>query len=247
MLHKPLILALLAGLTVSGAAQAELYDRGGGLIYDDVLNITWLKDANYAKTSGYDADGLMNWDNAVAWADALVYHDSVRNVDYSEWRLPTALNQDGTGPCVGENCTDSEMGHLFYVDLGGTGGQSILTSGDADLAKFTNLQSSQSNGYWTGTVYSSAPANAWHFVTQSGGMYTSAKYNEDYAWAVHPGDVAAVPEADTWAMLLAGLGLVGMAARRRGGFGASGASTLSGVQGTLAPCGFEVFVGIFDT
>ena len=29
--------------------------------YDTALNITWLADANYAKTSGYDADGLMNW------------------------------------------------------------------------------------------------------------------------------------------------------------------------------------------
>jgi len=33
---------------------AILTDRGGGLIYDDDLNITWLQDANYADTSGYD-------------------------------------------------------------------------------------------------------------------------------------------------------------------------------------------------
>jgi len=29
------------------------------MIYDDVLNITWLQDADYAQTSGYDPDGLM--------------------------------------------------------------------------------------------------------------------------------------------------------------------------------------------
>ena len=51
---------LVAGLfTVS--AQAALYDRGNGLIYDDVLNITWMQDANYAQTSGYEADGQMAW------------------------------------------------------------------------------------------------------------------------------------------------------------------------------------------
>jgi len=61
MQKKPLALALLAGIALSGAAQATLIDRGGGLIYDDVLNITWLQDANYAMTSGYDADGRMNW------------------------------------------------------------------------------------------------------------------------------------------------------------------------------------------
>jgi hypothetical protein len=69
MQKKNLILALLAGVALSGAAQAALHDRGGGLIYDDVLKVTWLQDANYAKTSGYDADGKMTWVNAVAWAD----------------------------------------------------------------------------------------------------------------------------------------------------------------------------------
>ena len=78
-----------AGLLLSGAAQATLWDRGGGLIYDDVLNITWLKDANYAQTSGYDADGRMNWSAANAWAAGLSYFDSVRNVTWTDWRLPT--------------------------------------------------------------------------------------------------------------------------------------------------------------
>ena len=31
-----------------GTSHAALIDRGGGLIYDDVLNITWLQDAGYA-------------------------------------------------------------------------------------------------------------------------------------------------------------------------------------------------------
>lgn len=51
----------------STAAQASLFSRAGGtMIYDDVLGITWLKDANYAQTSGFDADGRMNWETAVA-------------------------------------------------------------------------------------------------------------------------------------------------------------------------------------
>lgn len=45
---------------MSGAAQAALHDRGGDLIYDDVLNITWLRDANLAATNTfglpYDTD-----------------------------------------------------------------------------------------------------------------------------------------------------------------------------------------------
>ena len=41
-------LGLLAVLLIAGRAQATLINRGGGLIYDNVLNITWLQNANYA-------------------------------------------------------------------------------------------------------------------------------------------------------------------------------------------------------
>ena len=55
------LLRLVACLfvVISSSSHAALYDRGNGLIYDDVLNITWLQDANYAQTSGYDSDGRM--------------------------------------------------------------------------------------------------------------------------------------------------------------------------------------------
>lgn len=46
---------LLNGLLLSvvfGNAQATLIDRGSGLIYDDVQNLTWLQDASYFATSG---------------------------------------------------------------------------------------------------------------------------------------------------------------------------------------------------
>ena len=75
---------------MTGVANALLYDRGGGLIYDSDQNITWLQDANYAKTSGYDSDGRMTWDNAVAWANQLEYQG------YKDWRLPTTVD----GPYV---------------------------------------------------------------------------------------------------------------------------------------------------
>lgn len=39
--------ALVMMLT-SGAVHAALHDRGGGLVYDDVLDITWLANANLA-------------------------------------------------------------------------------------------------------------------------------------------------------------------------------------------------------
>jgi hypothetical protein len=88
-------LALLAVLLLRSApAYADLIYRGGGLVYDDVLNITWLQDANFGAGSIYDSgvsttDGRMLWANAAAWADNLSYFDSVRNTTWLDWRLPS--------------------------------------------------------------------------------------------------------------------------------------------------------------
>ena len=107
---KRLFIAIFTVLLFSATGvYAELHDRGGGLIYDDVLNITWLQDTNYAKTSGYDADGSMNWYEAMAWVDQLEY------AVYDDWRLPTSAGG------AGYNITGGEMGHLYYVTLGNLG------------------------------------------------------------------------------------------------------------------------------
>jgi hypothetical protein len=48
-----LLLATSAFLLIAPSADATLYDRGGGLIYDKDLNITWLQDANLAATETF--------------------------------------------------------------------------------------------------------------------------------------------------------------------------------------------------
>ena len=44
--------AVAAVLALSGAAQAALVARGGGMIDDTTRNITGLADMNHARTSG---------------------------------------------------------------------------------------------------------------------------------------------------------------------------------------------------
>jgi hypothetical protein len=250
---KQMSLALAtAGVLTSGMAQAALIDRGGGLLYDDVLNVTWLQDANYAQTSGYDTsgyytDGRMDWATANTWASSLNI-SRFTGESLTGWRLPTTApvgvdwnygwSPDGSAD-LGYNITSphSELSYMYYVNLGLKGYYSPSGAyqpdwgifrdgtgwgGQANVGLVKNLQSS---AYWSGTAYAPDPASyAWGFYTSVGGQYGgSYQPSELYAWAVRPGDVAAaVPEPETYAMLLAGLGLLGAGAKwRRRSFGAS--------------------------
>ncbi len=190
--------ALCAGifsLGVVSTANATLETRLGGLaIYDRDLDISWLADAN--------ANGLMNWVDAKAWAAGL----NVGGV--TGWRLPTSQNNANAQmpwPC----CTipGSETGHLFYDELGGSTFNPILASGDPDLGLFSNMTNSLN---WTGTEEVPFSIDAWAFEFNGGIRRSIIKGTTLRAMAVHSGDVGAssVPEPET--ITLMGLGLAGL-------------------------------------
>ena len=146
------ILAAATMVALTGAAQAELFSRSGGRVYDSTRDIKWLADMNYALTSGHTGTGVdafngrMTWDAAKTWADNLTFGG------YSDWRLPTPNPADtsctgGFGTGLGHNCTGSELSGLFVTDLGNKAGESVLTpTGDtpeqiANLVLFSNVQS----------------------------------------------------------------------------------------------------------
>lgn len=201
-------LVLCTVLTASGAAQASLVDRGGGLIYDNDLNVTWLANANYGAGSAYDdlassTDGRMSWANAVFWAANLSYYDSVRNVTYTDWRLPVNINFFSSL---------TEIDHLLYTELGGNAWNSILTTHNNNYFLFQNIQD---DVYWSNTANIACAGYGAHYSCSGG---TAHPYNESmglFAWAVRPGDVAAVPvPAAAWLLGSGLLGLVGVARRK---------------------------------
>ena len=234
--------AVLQGRDLNGSAGSfEAY-------YDTVLNITWLADANYAKTSSYDADGLMTWAAANTWAANLSFYDAVNNITYDNWRLPTVNPVNGTsfnntfsnngstdfGYNVSEQgtafagSTGSEMAYMFYNTLNNKGycDPTLSTAstcsgpqagwGLQNSGPFTHVV--PLNGYWSGTEYAPNTSLALNFGMNFGTQSRFDKtYDGYYAWAVSPGDVAAVPEPEAWGLMLSGLALVGAVARRRRG------------------------------
>ena len=193
--------AFLAGFLVfalSTVAEAGLIDRGGGLIYDSDLGITWLQDANYAGVA-------MSHDEALAWAESLVYQG------YEDWRLPSALNQDGTGPdstysfipgstSPPKVCDDSEMGHLYFISLGNP-----LDPNDefpTNSGPFVNVQ----QHYWYAESGTGSLVGHWMFDFNHGYQTLPAMYGDPAAaWAVRDGDsTPAIPVPG--AVLLAGIG-----------------------------------------
>lgn len=251
-----LIASLVVGLGAYGAASASLIDRGmfddghGGtirLVYDDDLDVTWLGDANFAKSSGYDADGLMTWDEATPWAASL------RVAGLDGWRLPTTPQfdsscEDASGR-KGFECRGSEMGHLFYDELSGQSRQSILLSGDPDLSLFVNIQAdpvvSRIEFYWSSSPASfSGTDHRFGFLLFDGSLNYGSNEAPNYAWAVRDGDVRTAPEPASLALLALGIfGACGaVQARKTGAWsalnrGLSGAviNPVKGQRGSASP------------
>lgn len=180
--------ALTLTMLMSGTAQATLLDRDldhNGQVdafYDTDLNITWLRNAN--------VNGRMPWGTAISWADGLSF------AGYDDWRLPIS---DG---CLQTNCTRSEMGHLFYIELGNSAG--ALTN----TGKFRNLLFST---YWSGTAENGVPSAAVAFGMNGFQVYILARDTTAlYAMAVRPGDVAPIPEISSQGALLLGLMVLGL-------------------------------------
>ena len=186
---KRILSSVVLAIAVS-SVNAALIDRGNGLIYDSDLDITWLADANYSATSGYDDDGLMTFNIAKSWVNQLVYGG------FTEWRLATVerndptCGQDGNGYRFGYNCSGGEYGHLFHTELGGTTHQYIINSSDPDVSLFTNIMGI---AYWADTYMSSVSFNDWYgtFNFNNGEQNTETVGNFNYAWAVHDGDIGA--------------------------------------------------------
>lgn len=201
---------LVAGI---GTSEATLLDRGGGLIYDDVLDITWMQDAQYAITSGYNEAGRLSWSAAVDFASQVEYYDAVRDVTLTNWRLPRTINAPGS---LGYDTTGltSELAYMYYINLGYAPNYSHDRFDPAPTSSAYNpFFNIAYRGYWSETL-SDFSDTAWMLHFHFGSQELNGVGDEQRVWLVMDGDAAtSVPEPGTLALF--GLGLVGVEFFRR--------------------------------
>jgi hypothetical protein len=134
-----------------------------GTIHDATLNVNWLADANFAATHTFgishvrldpkahpgldlssiniNPDGSMNHLTAVAWIAAMNQADYLGR---SNWRLPDSQDLADQGYYR----TDTEMGELFYTELGSQAGSAIGLTHDSSFKLFKDFQPYY---YWSGS------------------------------------------------------------------------------------------------
>lgn len=199
--------ACLALISINANA-ALIPKLGGAVVYDDVLDLTWLANANLAASNTFSVsnigiDGEMTWVTADSWITAM---NNESYLGFNGWRLPTTLSL-----VPGE----SEMGNLFYNE-GVTGPFIDGVTNIANQQLFSNIQSDY---YWSGTEYTPDTSKAWRFSFADGDQDAQLKSSivfKHHAWAVHDGDIGAVPvPAAAWLFASGLLGLIGFTRRKR--------------------------------
>jgi hypothetical protein len=236
------VLALsLCYLFVSLYSHAGLINRGNGLIYDDVLDITWMQNADYLRTSGFQADGYVTKATANGWVDNLVYQG------FDDWRLPNQVSLNDTGFGIGfsfdgstdrgfnQSGTHNELNYMFYTNLANTSfwssdgnpnqagsetfNSSFLDAETGELFNFQNISIS----YWSNPENIPINNASWGFNFQGinnvarGEVQLLNIMSELSVWAVRDGDVGvqSVTVSSPSALSLLFFGVAGALAIRR--------------------------------
>ena len=195
----------LVGLTVSLSVNAALsirdldgnWSNGHEGVYDDVLDITWLADANYAKTIGSNvgfSSGLMEWHDAQNFVDNLTIGG------FENWRLPEI--SCGYNNLYGCSSVNNQAGELYELIINSLGNiEHVEKINPTTFFSYSFLDAFNGQEY---TFIGLPPAGQIWYSTPLGGSYgghwtfTGLRNHNIVSgwaqvWAVHDGDIGASP------------------------------------------------------
>lgn len=228
-----LIAGLVFCLGFSAVAGATVINRGNGLLYDTVLNITWLQNPNLGASNTFDlpadaplgthpsdssgisgvilSNGLMNLPGALFWIDAMNQSGAGGYLGFSDWRLPATTQPDLT-------CSQVD----FFTGVGLQGSNFGCVGSEMGHLYYVDGISQSSPGpflsfpdyHWSGTPYAPEPLNGWGFLFGSGWQGGIAKGDFSAAWAVRDGDVSSIPEPTTLTLMTLGLAGIGFTRKK---------------------------------
>ena len=222
----------------SGGASAfvtAVINASGGVINDSpnsLDTVAYSGTYNLTASDFNTSNGQMNWWGATAWVN---YLNGTSYAGLTNWTLPQVTPVNGinflpTASFNGStdrgfntnavNATASQLAYLYYNELDNlalydTAGKTQAGWGLVNTGPFSNIQS---GAYWFSPDYDGGtltntpgdPKWAVLFMATNGAQGFGPKNTFYYSTAV-----AAVPEPETYAMFLAGLGLMGFMSRRR--------------------------------
>ncbi|MDB4576356.1 hypothetical protein N9091_01420 [bacterium] len=218
---------LLGRLTVVGAALLLSFSASAALsirdldgdwsnghegVYDDVLDITWLADANLSASLPLGTEGFHQGESyADTWISNFASHNGSGYYGFNGWRLPAYHNPDypgydhhnptasytfdGSTP-ISYNYynTDSELGYMFYVNFGNIG--AVDTAGNLQNstphAEIYDNAEGLFNSY-RGEYFLSGTAQYWTGTDLCGGCRRLAFYFDGgYQAAIGPTSSAGI-------------------------------------------------------
>ncbi|AEF99211.1 DUF1566 domain-containing protein [Methylomonas methanica] len=185
--------AIASGDAGAGNLISAIIDASGGVIHDTPNpydNGTYALSVSDFFTGGTFVQGRTTWWGAQAFVN---YLNSIEYGNSNQWALPTSN-------AVADYDNGSQLGALFYDELGGTADNNIPIN-----SLFSNQITDQ---YWSGTEYALNPVFAWKFNNSNGYQNVSGKDALFYVWAVRPSAVP-LPSA-LWMFGTGILALVGL-------------------------------------